>query len=447
MPLGPTSLGDSPYQSFSAFAGNPYFIDLGILHEQGLLSRAEYEGLDWGRDERSVSYESLYKSREAVLRKAFARFKDAPELTAFTKANAAWLDSYALFMAIKAANGGRSWPEWPEALRLADSGALSAVRGPLEEDVRYQGFVQYLFFSQWRELRAFANQNGVEIIGDIPIYVAMDSADVWANKGMFQFGGNALPLEAAGCPPDSFTAKGQLWGNPLYDWDAMRSDGYAWWMARMKASFELFDVLRFDHFRGLESYYAIPYGSDNAAGGRWRKGPGMEFIRALKQALPGARVIAEDLGYHTPELREFLVASGYPGMKVLQFAFDSREPSDYSPYSYRRNDVVYTGTHDNDTVLGWTSSAPPSAVSHAMDYTGVHNARDLPGAMIRLALQNQAALAVVPLQDWLGLGSEARINIPSTLGGRNWRWRAVNGDFTQELAMEMRRLNKLYGRV
>ncbi len=446
LPLGPTSFGDSPYQSFSAFAGNPYFIDLNSLEEQGLLRREEYEALDWG-DPRSASYEALYKNREPILRKAFARFEDAPALAEFAGANAEWLNTYALYMAIKAKNGGRSWTEWSEEQRLSDPAALSSLRDQLEPDIRYHQFVQYLFFSQWRALRRYASENGVEIIGDIPIYAAMDSADVWANKSLFQFGPDALPLEVAGCPPDSFTAEGQLWGNPLYDWDAMQKDGYAWWMARMRASFELYDVLRIDHFRGLESYYAIPFGSDNAINGRWRRGPNMAFIDAVRRSLPMARVIAEDLGYHTPALREFLRASGYPGMKVMQFAFDTREPGDFSPYGYKPNDIVFTGTHDNDTVLGWTQSAPPSAVANAMAYAGVDSAEALPRAMIRLAMQNQAALAVVPLQDWLKLGGEARLNVPSTVGGRNWRWRAAESDFTPALAAEMRRMTELYGRA
>ena len=445
LPLGPTSFGDSPYQSFSAFAGNPYFIDLDALCAQGLVRREEYEALDWGGDARSVSYELLYRNRERVLRKAFARFKDAPELAAFNKDNDFWLDNYALFMAIKQSEGGRSWVEWRDGLKMADSAELSALRESLEKDIRYHRFVQYLFFSQWRSLRAYANKKGVEIIGDIPIYVAMDSADVWADKKLCQFGPNAAPLEVAGCPPDSFTAEGQLWGNPLYDWDAMAKNGYAWWLKRMHASFELYDVLRIDHFRGLESYYAIPFGS-TAVKGRWRNGPDMAFVGAVKQSLPYARVIVEDLGFHTPALREFLRESGYPGMKVLQFAFDSREPGDYSPFSYDHGDVVFTGTHDNDTVLGWAQNAPKDAVANAMAYTGVDSAEALPRAMIRLALQNQAKLSVVPLQDWLGLGSEARVNIPSTVGGRNWRWRAVQGDLTPELAGEMRQLTELYGR-
>jgi 4-alpha-glucanotransferase len=420
---------------------------LDTLEAQGLLRREEYEPLDWGENPRAVSYERLWQNRAAVLRKAFYRFEDTAALERFSRANAAWLDGYALFMAIKTEQGGRSWLEWDEKLRLAEPAAMSAARERLETETRYHRFVQYEFFRQWHELRRYANGSGVEIIGDIPIYAAMDSADAWGRKAMFQLGTGALPDEVAGCPPDSFSCKGQLWGNPLYDWDAIAKDGFSWWIDRMRASFALYDVLRIDHFRGLESYYAIPFGSANASGGRWRTGPGLAFINAVRQRLPQARMIAEDLGFLTPETRDFLKESGCPGMKVLQFAFDAREPGDYSPYGYGLNNVVYTGTHDNDTALGWANSAPEAAVAHAMAYAGIDDIAALPKAFIRLALQNRAVLAIAPLQDWLGLGGEARFNVPSTVGGRNWRWRVRAEDLTASLAEEMRRLTLLYGRA
>ncbi|MFV0411848.1 MAG: 4-alpha-glucanotransferase [Oscillospiraceae bacterium] len=447
LPLGPTSFGDSPYQSFSAFAGNPYFIDLDTLCEEGLLLKPEYAGIRWGRSAARVDYNTVYQNREAVLRKAFARFAGGPALDAFQKENSHWLENYALYMAIKATQGNRSWIEWEQGARLRKEEALQKYARELAEDIRYHIFVQYQFFKQWNALRAYANQKGVEIIGDIPIYVSLDSADVWENRQLFQLDAEALPIEVSGCPPDSFSQDGQLWGNPLYNWEGMKQDGFAWWVARMQASFKLYDVLRIDHFRGLESYYAIPYGATTARSGRWRAGPGMGFVNALRQKVPEARIIAEDLGFLTDGVRKLLKDSGYPGMKVLQFAFDTREEGDYSPYNYGTNNIVFTGTHDNDTVLGWARHAAGGDIRHAMEYVNARFKWQLPGALIRLALQSRAALAVVPLQDWLGLGSKARINTPATIGGSNWRWRVGAKALKPGLARRMLALAKLYGRA
>ena len=446
LPLGPTGYGDSPYQSFSAFAGNPYLIDLDTLRYDGLLKKEEYESEDWGDNPALVDYEKLYFHRETVLRIAHSRFAEKDELEEFCRDNAFWLDNYALYMALKSTQNQRSWLEWEPELRLGDAVRVEQSRKLLSSEIEFHSFVQYEFFKQWKKLHLYANNNNVQIIGDIPIYVSLDSADIWANKEMFQLDDNAVPTEVAGCPPDSFSHDGQLWGNPIYNWDRMAKDGYKWWKRRIQANFNLYDVLRIDHFRGLESYYAVSYGEPTARNGRWRPGPGMHFISALKDTMPDARIIAEDLGFRTDEVRALLKGSGFPGMKVLQFAFDTREAGDYSPYNYGINDIVFTGTHDNDTVTGWSDSAEQDDIAHAMDYLNICDKRDLPDALVRLAMQSPAALAIVPLQDWLELGSETRINTPATIGGNNWRWRVDKSQLAPELAEYMAHLSVLYGR-
>ena len=377
---------------------------------------------------------------------AFSNFDARKPLEKFRKKNAAWVEDYALYMAVKAKMGLKAWNEWDEDIRMRRPEALKAWRKKCAQDVDYHIFVQYLFFDQWKALKKYANKKGVSIIGDAPIYVAMDSADVWANPGLFQLDENNVPTEVAGCPPDAFSADGQLWGNPLYRWDVMAKDGFQWWIKRLKANLTMVDVLRIDHFRGLESYYAIPYGDETARNGRWKKGPGMAFIRAINGALGKANIIAEDLGYLTPAVKRLLKSSGYPGMKVLEFAFDSREESDYMPHNYQNNCVVYTGTHDNDTVRGWFSSAAKEDVATALEYLGLKDDKDGNWAFIRAALSSVADLAIVPMQDYLDLGSGARINTPSTLGGNNWRWRMTKDQPTRELAERMNRMAKLYGR-
>ena len=445
LPLGPTSYGDSPYQSFSAFAGNPYFIDPELLCREGLLTPAECAAADCGSPDR-IDYAALYERRFALLRKAFARFDDAAALAQFRRANAAWIENYALYTAIKAQNGQRSWLEWPEALRLRDAAALAEAGVRLRGDIDFCVFLQYEFFRQWQALKEYANAQGVGIIGDMPIYVAMDSADTWADSELFQLDGEKHPIEVSGCPPDGFSADGQLWGNPLYDWDALAASGYDWWLHRLEASFAMFDVVRIDHFRGLESYYAIHADEKTAKNGRWRKGPGVEFIDAIQKRFGRERIIAEDLGFLTPQVRALLHHSGYPGMKVLQFAFDTREESDYLPHNYGRNCVVYTGTHDNDTMCGWLQTARRADVEYARRYLDIHTPKDEQWQFIRAAMSSVADLAVIPMQDYLGLGSEARINTPSTLGG-NWMWRMAAGDCAPQLAVRIGELTALYGRA
>lgn len=388
LPVGPTSYGDSPYQSFSSFAGNPYFIDLDDLAAEGLLEREEYTGLNWGTNPEQVDYSLLYQNRYPVLRKACGRLDRSEEgaYGAFCLENREWLEDYALFMALKEKFGGRSWQEWPKSLRLRRPRALEKARVELEEEIQFWKGVQYLFFRQWDALKKLANGRGISIIGDLPIYVSGDSADVWANPEQFQLDQAGLPTEVAGCPPDGFTEDGQLWGNPLFDWERMKGEGYAWWLRRIDFQFKIYDILRIDHFRGFDEYYAIPYGDKTARNGRWRPGPGIEFFQTVKKALGKKEIIAEDLGFLTDSVRKMLRQSGFPGMKVLQFAFDSRDAgSDYLPHCYKPNCVVYTGTHDNDTILGWIKTAPRKDVQFAKEYLRLNSREGYNWGMMRSA--------------------------------------------------------------
>ncbi len=440
LPICPTSYGDSPYQSFSSFAGNPYFIDLDTLADRGFLEPSDYRDINWGDDPAKVDYGRMYENRFSVLRRACSRMGrgDLFELRGVLP-NARWLDDYALFMALKDKFGGASWFQWPEELRRRDPAALRAAKKELREEIRFWTTVQLLFFNQWWNLKEYANGKGVSIIGDLPIYVAGDSADVWANRTQFQLDENLLPTEVAGCPPDGFAADGQLWGNPLFDWERMREDGYQWWLERVAFQLEIYDVLRIDHFRGFESYYAIPYGEATAKNGRWRPGPGLDFFRAVHEKLGRQNIIAEDLGFLTDPVRELLRETGYPGMKVLELAFDSRDPAPgYLPHCYPANCVAYPGTHDNDTILGWLAHADPKDAAFAKAYLRLNRREGYHWGMIRAAWASPADLAVIQAQDLLGLGSEARMNTPSTLGG-NWQWRALPGAFPPRLARRLRR--------
>lgn len=446
LPIGPTSYGDSPYQSFSSFAGNPYFIDPEELVRKGLLTRDECRSFDFGDDPGRVDYGRLYQNRLKLLRLACGRFDFGDwDYQGFCYRCGWWMDDYALFMALKAAHGMVSFQQWEDDYRLRRPGALEAFRAEHWMDIDFWKFVQYQFQLQWQALRDYAREKGVGIIGDIPIYISPDSADVWAQPQLFLLGEDLRPAEVAGCPPDSFAAQGQLWGNPLYRWEYHRQTDFAWWISRMRAAAEAYDIVRIDHFRGFESFYAIPAGDEDARGGVWRKGPGMELISAIKEQLPGIRIIAEDLGFLTPEVGQLLADSGFPGMKVLQFAFDSREESDYLPHNYGRNSVVYTGTHDNTTTADWEHSAPAADVAFAREYMGATEGENLTEAFVRTALGSVCDLAVIPLQDYLELGAEARINTPSTLGG-NWVWRVREDAMAPALAARIRRLSQIYGR-
>ena len=448
LPVGPTSYGDSPYQSFSAYAGNPYFVDLDLLCEDGLLTPAEVNSVNWGTDPAKVDYSAIYNSRFPLLHLAMERGweRDADKVAAFSEENASWLPDYALFMAVKRHFGMQSWTEWPdEDIRLRRPEAVARYQEELADDIRLFTYIQYLFFRQWEDLRSYAHEKGIGIIGDLPIYVAMDSADVWADPRAFQLDERNVPAEVAGVPPDYFTADGQLWGNPLYDWDAMKADGYTWWIRRIAGASRLYDILRIDHFRGLESYWAVPYGETTAKVGRWVKGPGMDLMNVLTEKFPNIQFIAEDLGYLTPEVRQLLEDSGLPGMKVLQFAFDSREAANYLPHTYPRHCVCYAGTHDNSTLMGWKDEAAPADIAMAREYLGLHDEEGFNWGVLRGGQSSVADLFIAQMQDYLGLGSEARMNTPGILGG-NWQWRMLPGQSTDELTARIARMTSLYGR-
>ena len=448
LPLGPTSYGDSPYQSFSTFAGNPYFIDLDLLAEEGFLDKEDLAAADWGNDPRYVDYGKIYEVRFDVLRRAFLRGRERDrEAVERFQAENPWLKNYALYMAVKAHFGMKSWLEWPdEAIRVRAPEAVARYEKELAEDVAFYTYLQYLFFKQWGELREYIHSLGIRIIGDLPIYVAMDSADVWAEPEFFQLGEGNIPTEVSGVPPDYFSADGQLWGNPLYDYDRMRQDGFGWWIRRVEGASRLFDVIRIDHFRGLESYWAVPYGAETAREGRWRKGPGMDLVGVLTQWFHGLDIIAEDLGFLTPEVHQLLRDSGLPGMKVLEFAFDAREPSNYLPHTYERNCVCYVGTHDNETVMQWREQADRADVTFARKYLGLNEAEGFHWGMIRGGMSSVADTFVAQMQDYLGLGAEGRMNTPGTLGN-NWRWRLLPGEASPALARKIRQYAHMYGRL
>lgn len=450
LPLNPTHFGDSPYQSFSSVAGNPYFIDLETLVEAGLLETADCDRADFGGDPGRVDYGKLYENRLPLLEQAFARFVPGEDYARFCREQADWLEDYALFMALKDAHGGAGWREWEKPFKMRQPQALADFRQQQERRLAFYRFIQFQFYRQWDALKAYAHAHGVRIIGDMPIYVADDSADVWADPEQFDLDEELLPRVVAGCPPDAFTEDGQLWGMPVYNWAQMRREPtpYRWWRQRMRRTLALYDVVRIDHFRGFESFYCIPYGAVNAKKGVWRQGPGMELFRALEEDRGGPLpIIAEDLGFLTPAVRQLLADSGYPGMKVLQFAFDPAGDSEYLPYRYPRRCVVYTGTHDNDTIMGWTHTADPEEVAFARRYLHVDDREGFNWAMIRAALMSVADTAIFMMQDFMGLSSEARINTPATLGGSNWQWRIGDGCINDWLAQIIRENTALYGRL
>lgn len=448
LPLGPTGYGDSPYQSFSTFAGNPYYISLDFLIDEGLLTSEECSSVDFGDNSHKVEYEKIYNTRFELLKKAFERANvgENKEYQEFVENNKEWLKDYAMYMAIKDSLGGISWIEWDEDIRLRKPHAMAEYENKLANEIAFYCYQQYLFATQWMALKKYANKKGISIVGDIPIYVAFDSADTWANPELFQLDEENVPVAVAGCPPDAFSATGQLWGNPLYRWDYHEETGFAWWIRRLAHCFKLYDIVRIDHFRGFDEYWAIPYGDETAEFGEWKQGPGYKLFDAMKKALGNRAVIAEDLGFLTPSVLKLVKKTGYPGMKILQFAFDSREESDYLPHNYPNNCVVYTGTHDNDTVNGWIPSMSRKDLAFAKKYLNVKRTSDICESLIRTALGCVADTAVIPMQDYLGLGSEARINTPSTLGG-NWEWRMDRDACTEELSKHMLELAQIYGRT
>lgn len=448
LPLGPTGYGDSPYQSFSTFAGNPYYIDLETLVEEGYLTAEDCEACDFGEDVRYIDYEKIYLSRFKVLRKAFhnSNIEEEEAFLTYVEENSFWLEDYALYMAVKNSFDGVSWIEWEEDIKLRKPEAMERYRKEYAEEVEFFKFQQYLFAKQWTALKAYANQKKIQIIGDIPIYVAFDSADTWANPELFQLDETLTPIAVAGCPPDAFSATGQLWGNPLYRWEYHKETEYAWWMKRIDYCYRLYDVVRIDHFRGFDEYYSIPYEDETAEFGHWEKGPGYDIFKTMKAKLGNKAVIAEDLGYLTDSVIKLVKKTGYPGMKILQFAFDSREESDYLPHNYGPNSVVYTGTHDNDTTLGWYTVLNRKDKAFAKKYLDIRSRKDVQWVFIRAAMSSVSDTCVIPMQDYLGLGAEARTNVPSTLG-TNWKWRMLPGEFTDELAEKIYDMTKLYGRL
>ena len=421
--------------------------------DEGVLTEAECAGAGFGDDPGLIDYERLYGVRYSLLRRAYARsgISEEPDYRAFVTENAWWLPDYALFMAVKGRFGGAPWMEWEEDIRLRREAAMERFRRELSEEIEFQQYLQYKFFRQWQALKDYANRGGLRIIGDIPIYVAMDSADAWANPELFQLDAERRPIAVAGCPPDGFSATGQLWGNPLYRWEVHRETGYDWWISRLRHCFRLYDVTRIDHFRGFDEYYSIPHGNSDAIHGHWEKGPGMDLFRQVKQALGRHEVIAEDLGYVTDSVRQLVRDSGFPGMKVLEFAFDARDTGsagDYLPHNYPENSVAYTGTHDNETLTGWLQSITPEERQAVRDYLCDRHTpqEDLYFPLIALIMRSSAKLCVVPMQDWLGLDNRSRMNKPSTVGS-NWRWRLKREALTPELRETILSFTRRYGRA
>lgn len=448
LPLGPTSYGDSPYQSFSTFAGNPYFIDLETLIKEGLLTEKEVEAENWGTNPRYVDYGQIYESRFNVLEKAKARGygKALGDISEFKKNNP-WVENYALFMSLKKYFGQLSWQEWPEEdIRLHKPEAVKKYTEELKEDIEFYIFIQYLFFKQWAKLKKYINDLGIDVIGDLPIYVALDSCDVWAETEFFSLDEENYPVEVAGVPPDYFSEDGQLWGNPCYDWKAMKKDNYKWWVRRIEGAAKLFDVLRIDHFRGFDEYWAVPAGDDTAKNGKWKKGPGMDLVGLLSKRFPNIEFIAEDLGEPSPTVVKLLQDCGWPGMKVLEFAFDSGEPNNYQPHSYDKNCICYTGTHDNATIMEWYEEANKKDKEYASKYLGISKSEGFNWGMIRGGMSSVAVLFVAQIQDFLGLGKYNRINVPGTKSG-NWQWRLLSKELTPELAKKIFDMSVLYERT
>lgn len=440
LPLGPTSYGDSPYQSFSSFAGNPYFISLEDLADEGVLDRELCKNTDFGMDDMQIDYEKLYQARFELLHTAYKNtdllsdknFKD------FKTKNGYWLDDYAEFMTLKYQNYGKPWNEWDIAKTID------------YDEINFWKYVQYKFFSQWHKLKEYANENGIKIIGDIPIYVSYDSVDVWKNPKLFELDNDGTPINVAGCPPDGFSATGQLWGNPLYNWDEHKKDEYKWWVKRIEYCFELYDVLRIDHFRGFCEYYSIPFGDKTAENGKWVKAPGRELFDAIKEKLGEREIIAEDLGFITDSVRDLLLECGFLGMKVFEFAFDSRDDNGadiYLPHNYPRNCVAYTQTHDNEPVASWFSELPKNEQKLVRDYLCDYHTPDAEIVIpfISRIMQSNAKLCIIPIQDYLKTGKESRINTPQTVG-QNWRWRMRRDALTPELCQLVLSLTKRYGR-
>ncbi len=447
LPLGTTGYGDSPYQSFSAFAGNHLLIDLEMLVDEGFVSKRWMKNLDYGDDPTEVDYTLVNDYKMKLLRKSFRkgykRYK--LEIEAFVDEQQEWLEDFALFMALKEHHKLRPWQTWDEDIKFRRPKAMEKYKRKLRKEVRFWEYLQFVFFKQWWQLKNYANEHEIEIIGDIPVYVASDSSDTWSHPEIFQLDEKREPIKVAGCPPDAFSETGQLWGNPIYDWKKLEHRGYDWWIKRLEADCKLYDAVRIDHFRGFESYWEIPFGEKTAINGKWIEGPAMKLFDAIKESLGDLKIIAEDLGYLTQEVLDFRDASGFPGMKVMQFAFDTREESDYLPHNYDKHCIVYTGTHDNDTVAGWFANADSDDVDHAIKYLKLSEKEGYHWGFIRGPWSPVGTVVMAQMQDFLNLGTEARMNIPSTIGG-NWVWRVQKDLLTDDLAESIMDITKLYGR-
>lgn len=449
LPIGHTSSGDSPYQSFSSYAGNPYFIDLDILSDLGLLNKNEYENLDWFDNLSFVNYKKIYDLRYMVLKRAYNRFKnkDQENFNKFIISQQAWLDDYALFMALKKHFNMKSWINWDDPdIKFRKKESIVYYENLLLDDIMFFKWIQFMFYSQWYELKKYANLNSIKIIGDLPIYPSLDSADVWVNTKAFKLDDNCVPTVVAGFPPDNFSKKGQLWGNPVYDWDYMKNTNYKWWIDRLNASFKFFDILRLDHFRGFESFYTVEYKSIDAVKGKWQKGPGIEFFNAIKDKLSSSDIIAEDLGHLTCEVKELLKKTGYPGMRILQYGFDGNIKNEHLVHNYEENTAAFTGTHDNDTIMGWFNKLSYADKKYVIDYIKIKDINNCNFDFIKAVYASRSRFAIIPMQDVLGLLSDARMNIPSTVGG-NWRWRAQHSDFNNNISEKLRGLCNAYHRL
>lgn len=449
LPIGPTSYGDSPYQSFSTFAGNPYFIDLDKLREDGALKFEEYADLDWGSDREKVDYEKIFKNRFRVLQIAYSRDRQRKreEIHKFRVENSYWIENYAMFMALKFANNLSMYRTWGDDLVMRKPEAIIEVYNKLDQEIDFWVYVQFLFYKQWNALKEYANKQGIKIIGDIPIYVAEDSADAWSHNEVLMLEADGTPIKVAGCPPDGYAPKGQLWGNPLYNWDYLKSTNYEWWVQRLTAALKMYDIVRVDHFRAFDAFYAIEYGREDATVGEWLKGPGNDFFNKIREIFGETpALIAEDLGTITDDVRALLKYSGFPGMKVMQFGFTPGEDSDYLPHNYPKNSVVYIGTHDNDTLKGWFNSQPEHVRRFAVDYLRLTEEEGLNWGFIKSMLGTVSDTAIITMQDILNLGSEARMNTPSTMGN-NWNWRLKSMELlNDELASKLLKITKMYSR-
>lgn len=450
-PLGPTGYGDSPYQCFSSFAGNPYLIDFDLLIEANLLSQEDFNDIYFGNNEEYVDYGALYNNKYPLLKKAYNNFKNnyneslKEPFETFKNENNSWLDDFSMYISLKNHFNGLPWNEWEENIRSRNIDAINHYKNIISDEIEYQKFTQFLFFTQWNNVKKYANEKGIKIIGDIPIFVAADSADAWANPDIFLFDDELKPEKVAGVPPDYFSATGQLWGNPLYNWNKLKETNYKWWVDRVKANLSTCDIIRIDHFRGFDEYWAVPYGDKTAENGKWEKGPGIDLFNVIKEQLGELPIIAEDLGTMTQGVIDLRENTGFPGMKILGFAFDSGEENEYLPHTYTKNCVVYTGTHDNDTIIGWFSKAKENDKDYAKAYLNCTNDNDFHWDALRGAWSSVADIALAPIQDFLGLGSESRINTPGVASG-NWQWRLKENILTEDLASKIKTLTKIYGR-